>query len=110
MSLHGLMLTFEADLLQVNHRHAERRVLVTEGCARLAAHVTPDMRASLILSMFQQLASDADSSVRTAVACGVADVLPHLPDWGKYHTVSWRGRRAWLQLSTPVSAQLWPAV
>ena len=77
-------------------------MLVTEGCARLAAHVTPDMRASLILSMFQQLASDADSSVRTAVACGVADVLPHLPDWGKYHTVSQRGRRAWLQMPTLV--------
>ncbi|KAL3158276.1 hypothetical protein ABBQ38_010522 [Trebouxia sp. C0009 RCD-2024] len=72
---------------QVNHRHAERRALVAETCGALALHVASDMRASLILSILQQMATDSDAIVRRATAQALAHLLPLLPDLHKFQAV-----------------------
>ena len=73
---------------QVAHKHAERRMVVAECCGRLAPLVAADMRPSLILSMLQQLAADADAGVQKSVAASLALLLPHLADLSKYSAVS----------------------
>ncbi|KAK9813191.1 hypothetical protein WJX72_010407 [[Myrmecia] bisecta] len=72
---------------QVGHKHPERRTLVAEACGQLAEFVAADMRPSLILSILQQLSTDADASVRRTMASNLALLLPHLPDRNKYPTV-----------------------
>lgn len=72
----------------MNHRHAERRALVAETCGALALHVASDMRASLILSILQQMATDSDAIVRRATAQALAHLLPLLPDLHKFQAVS----------------------
>ena len=72
----------------MNHRHAERRALVAEACGALAPHVALEMRASLILSILQQMATDSDAIVRRAMAEALAHMLPLLPDLHKYQAVS----------------------
>jgi hypothetical protein len=74
--------------LQVNHRHAERRALVAEACGALAPYVAPEMRPSLILSILQQMSTDADAIVRRAVVHSLTHLLPLLPDLDKFQAVS----------------------
>jgi len=76
--------------LQVNHRHAERRALVAEACGALAPYVAPEMRPSLILSILQQMSTDADAIVRRAVVHSLTHLLPLLPDLDKFQAVSIR--------------------
>ncbi len=65
-------------------------MLVAESCGELAALVAPEMRPSLVLSMLQQLAADAEPAVRTAAAAALAALLPHLATLDKYPTVRFR--------------------
>lgn len=74
--------------LQVNHRHAERRALVAEACGALAPYVASEMRPSLILSILQQMSTDADAIVRRAVVHSLTHLLPLLPDLDKFQAVS----------------------
>lgn len=73
---------------QVNHRHAERRALVAEACGAFAPYVAPEMRPSLVLSILQQMATDADGIVRRAVVQSLTQLLPLLPDLDKFQAVS----------------------
>lgn len=72
---------------QVNHRHAERRALVAEACGALAPYVASEMRPSLILSILQQMSTDADAIVRRAVVHSLTHLLPLLPDLDKFQAV-----------------------
>lgn len=73
---------------QVNHRHAERRALVAEASGALAPYVASEMRPSLILSILQQMSTDADAIVRRAVVHSLTHLLPLLPDLDKFQAVS----------------------
>ncbi|KAA6425912.1 MAG: hypothetical protein FRX49_04287, partial [Trebouxia sp. A1-2] len=72
---------------QVNHRHAERRALVAEASGALAPYVASEMRPSLILSILQQMSTDADAIVRRAVVHSLTHLLPLLPDLDKFQAV-----------------------
>ncbi|DBA87750.1 hypothetical protein WJX77_004203 [Trebouxia sp. C0004] len=72
---------------QVNHRHAERRALVAEACGALAPYVASEMRPSLILSILQQMSTDADAIVRRAVVHSLTHLLPLLTDLDKFQAV-----------------------
>ncbi len=72
----------------MNHRHAERRALVAEACGALAPYVASEMRPSLILSILQQMSTDADAIVRRAVVHSLTHLLPLLPDLEKLQAVS----------------------
>ena len=72
----------------MNHRHAERRALVAQACGALAPYVASEMRPSLILSILQQMATDADAIVRRAVVHSLTHLLPLLPDLDKFQAVS----------------------
>ena len=78
----------KATASQVNHRHAERRALVAEACGALAPYLASEMRPSLILSILQQMATDADALVRKAVVVNLTHLLPLLPDLEKFQPVS----------------------
>ncbi|KAK9863677.1 hypothetical protein WJX84_001378 [Apatococcus fuscideae] len=72
---------------QVNHKYPERRMLVAEACGRLAGSVAAEMRPSLVLSILQQLATDASPAVRRTVVFSLSVLLPYLPDTSKYPMV-----------------------
>ena len=74
--------------MQVNHKYPERRMLVAEACGRLAGSVAAEMRPSLVLSILQQLATDASPAVRRTVVFSLSVLLPYLPDTSKYPMVS----------------------
>lgn len=61
------------------------------------------MRASLILSILQQMATDSDAIVRRAMAQALAHLLPLLPDLHKFQAVS---TSHILQLSLRILAQV----
>ena len=75
----------------MNHRHAERRALVAGACGALAPHVAPEMRASLILSILNEMATDSHAIVRQATARALAHLLPLLPDLHKFQAVNTHG-------------------
>lgn len=66
-------------------------MLVAEACGRLAGSVAAEMRPSLVLSILQQLATDASPAVRRTVVLSLATLLPSLPDTSKYPMVSFTG-------------------
>jgi hypothetical protein len=53
----------------------------------LAAHVSPDLRGSLILSILRQLSEDSAALVREAAVLNLAALLPLLPSFDKYREV-----------------------
>ncbi|CAN6445973.1 unnamed protein product [Victoria cruziana] len=72
---------------QINHMYEERRLLVAQSCGELAEFVRPEIRASLILSIIQQLVEDSATIVREAAAHNLALLIPLFPDVDKYFKV-----------------------
>ncbi|XP_049931986.1 uncharacterized protein LOC116247963 [Nymphaea colorata] len=72
---------------QINHMYEERRLLVAQSCGELAEFVRPEIRASLILSIIQQLVEDSATIVREAAAHNLALLIPLFPDMDKYFKV-----------------------
>ncbi|KAL4180966.1 hypothetical protein AMTRI_Chr12g234990 [Amborella trichopoda] len=72
---------------QINHMYEERRLLVAQSCGELAEFVRPEIRASLILSIVQQLVEDSATVVREAAARNLALLLPLFPNMDKYFKV-----------------------
>ena len=75
-------------LMQVGHAFAERRMLVAEAAGQLAPYVAPEIASSLLLSIVQQLAADAEASVRAAAASSLSVLIAYLPGLDKYSLVS----------------------
>lgn len=73
---------------QINHKYEERRLLVAQSCGELGQFVRPEMCASLILSIIQQLVEDSAAIVREAAAHNLALLLPLFSNMDKYFKVS----------------------
>ncbi len=71
----------------LSHKQDERRVLVAEAVAALSPLVRPALRASLLLSILQQLIEDKSSLVRAAVAMSLSALLQFVPDADKFAPV-----------------------
>ena len=69
---------------QVSHGFVERRILVAEAVGHLAHVVDPDIANSLLLSVVQQLAEDAEPGVRAAAAASLGLLAPALTGHDKY--------------------------
>ena len=54
---------------------------------RLADHVRPDLRPSLLLSILQQLSEDPDPMVREAVAANLARIVGKIAGLDKFAQV-----------------------
>ena len=70
---------------QIAHKYAERRLLVAEACGALAAHLPPDIRSSLVLSMLQQMLDDERvDDVRQAIVRSLGILYGFVSDQDKY--------------------------
>eukprot|EP01134_Creolimax_fragrantissima_P006747 CFRG6747T1 len=86
-------LRVEAELLpqcweQINHPHAERRVLVAETCGKLVRFVKPELRGSLVLSILIQLLDDTSDMVRQAAVKNMGLVVIYLENKDKLNTLT----------------------
>lgn len=70
---------------QLTHKYPERRTLVAETCGVLARYVKVELRASLVLSILQQLVEDTSDMVRQAVVRALAVLATLTYDEGKFH-------------------------
>ncbi|KAG0631806.1 hypothetical protein M758_1G280600 [Ceratodon purpureus] len=72
---------------QIDHKYEERRLLVAQSCGELGQMVGSEMRASLILSIIEQLVADQAPIVRKAAAHNLAILLPRFSNFDKYSKV-----------------------
>lgn len=72
---------------QIDHKYEERRLLVAQSCGELGLMVGYEMRASLILSIIQQLVGDQAPIVRKAAAHNLAVLLPRFSNVDIYSKV-----------------------
>eukprot|EP01104_Vermistella_antarctica_P009958 TRINITY_DN2626_c0_g1_i1.p1 TRINITY_DN2626_c0_g1~~TRINITY_DN2626_c0_g1_i1.p1 ORF type:complete len:1221 (+),score=334.34 TRINITY_DN2626_c0_g1_i1:256-3918(+) len=72
---------------QISDQREERRVLVAESCGSLSGYVKPDLRASLILSILNQMTDDRSALVRESVARNLAILIRFFANGDKYQTV-----------------------
>ncbi|XP_066919472.1 RAB11-binding protein RELCH homolog [Clytia hemisphaerica] len=83
----------EAELLpqcweQINHKFAERRLLVSETCGFIAPYMPVELSGSLVFSMLaQMLQDDRSEEVRSSVVRSLALIIIFITDPTKYKKV-----------------------
>ncbi|XP_067935732.1 RAB11-binding protein RELCH homolog isoform X2 [Watersipora subatra] len=73
---------------QINDKHTERRLLVVNACCALIPYMSSSMRASLLLSMLQQMLLDERvSEIRAAVVRSLGILVCFIDDVDKFSQI-----------------------
>ncbi|KNC81227.1 hypothetical protein SARC_06439, partial [Sphaeroforma arctica JP610] len=73
---------------QINHPHAERRILVADTCGKLARFVKPELRSSLVVSILTQLMEDTSDMVRQSAVKNLGLVVTYLEGKDKHKSLT----------------------